>query len=993
MRVLKGTYRRVLAILFIASMIGPLPVLRAQQNGQQQTGQPIIITFGQPNIWSLEQAHYLLARMRAQAEKLQSKAFGDGDLDPNEVNSTRLDALKELLGIGVGFNQGTGFQNDQAKKELTFNQDRRHTLLAQRDQRQAEVRTVNDQLATLRIDRERMNESKTTTDEEKKTKDVEIEQKIQQQTQLNGEIQSLTSEINGITATSTGLTSPSPPPMPSPMGDSVVDALVKSNDFQKQLFNLPNLGASTKLDNYLNLQYEIIAKQLTTMRDEVGPGQRLVFVELPQSFYTVPDKANRMVAQVWWHVDKYYEHVAERQPDAGLPRDSDCAYEDQPDDVIKPNRGALERRLKCNPYSTDRPRTEEDIKKAIAVVKKNSDPESLREENKRILRQLESNPEGFLEEEKRTLREWHGGPAGAGARTLDLIPRQSALNVNDIQDKEKNFNLMGLFSWLSGLGVSINYQRQRDIYQQFLQQEVYASAFGKGTDVFGWTFGPKPGTERIAPGLQNTYAVLVVPENAYALTLTATGCYFPRTAYAPADFDSAKKCGNAPTSFDLIIPSTTQNNFWVTGLQYRPVRPGQRVIVHVSGEYFSPQIGVLVNGVALRHSIGLAQSELAVTRTDDSFEPTPVGDFEFVNSKQLVLAFSLGDFKGTPTITLVTPGRARVINNLRLVINDSYTCTKKNDTNCPQGRDAAQRLLYDDHGNPRPVPYKNLLEELENSAVVPDKDSIWVKLDAQAPMFSDASVLAIDDLKVLKAGSQTFVGHLTGSKFDSVTEVLVNNYPADFTILATGLFEIEFPATDSPNLEVTVIHRSEKDKDEKDKNKKDKNKNDEDSTYATKSFPNPNIARVDKISITHYQADAKPNPILGLSLEGVGLDYFSQVEIPGAKSFRKNVSPTTMTLELKLDPKDKTIRDIIIVNLTDPRTKRTIPVVIDRPAEAASSGSERANDETASGTKPTKPSKPGRKPNTGTKPTTRRKPRSQTKPNTSTQQPQSPTKP
>src|ERR1051326_930224 len=262
MRVLKTTYRRVLAILFIASMIGPFPILRAQ-SGQSQTGQPVLITFGQPNIWSLEQAHYLLARMRSQALKLQSKEFGESDLDPNEINSTRLDTLKELLGIGVGFNQGIGFQNEQAKRELNFNQDRRHTLLAQRDQRQAELRTVNDQLATLRIERERMNESKTTTDEEKKTKEVEIEQKIQQQTQLNGEIGSLTSEINGITATSTALTSPSPPPLPSPLPDSIADKLVATSEFQKQLSNLPKLGASTKLDNYLNLQYEILAKQLS----------------------------------------------------------------------------------------------------------------------------------------------------------------------------------------------------------------------------------------------------------------------------------------------------------------------------------------------------------------------------------------------------------------------------------------------------------------------------------------------------------------------------------------------------------------------------------------------------------------------------------------------------------------------------------------------------------------------------------------------------------
>ena len=51
MRLLKSTHRQLLTILFIASMIGPFPVLRAQS--PPGPGQPIIIKFGQPNIWSL----------------------------------------------------------------------------------------------------------------------------------------------------------------------------------------------------------------------------------------------------------------------------------------------------------------------------------------------------------------------------------------------------------------------------------------------------------------------------------------------------------------------------------------------------------------------------------------------------------------------------------------------------------------------------------------------------------------------------------------------------------------------------------------------------------------------------------------------------------------------------------------------------------------------------------------------------------------------------
>ena len=54
---------------------------------------PVIVTVGQPNIWSLEQAHYLLARMRRQSLDLESKTPGEQELDPNSVNISRLESL------------------------------------------------------------------------------------------------------------------------------------------------------------------------------------------------------------------------------------------------------------------------------------------------------------------------------------------------------------------------------------------------------------------------------------------------------------------------------------------------------------------------------------------------------------------------------------------------------------------------------------------------------------------------------------------------------------------------------------------------------------------------------------------------------------------------------------------------------------------------------------------------------------------------------------
>src|SRR5215218_8250726 len=66
---------------------------------------PIVVSFGQPNIWSLEQAHYLLARMHMTNLELQAKALTDADLDPNATHGTRIEILKQLLDISGSFDQ------------------------------------------------------------------------------------------------------------------------------------------------------------------------------------------------------------------------------------------------------------------------------------------------------------------------------------------------------------------------------------------------------------------------------------------------------------------------------------------------------------------------------------------------------------------------------------------------------------------------------------------------------------------------------------------------------------------------------------------------------------------------------------------------------------------------------------------------------------------------------------------------------------------------
>ena len=125
-------------------------------------------------------------------------------------------------------------------------------------------------------------------------------------------------------------------------------------------------------------------------------------------------------------------------------------------------------------------------------------------------------------------------------RTVDIIPRQSSLNVNDIQDTVKATGILAGFKFFFGFAGQVNYQRQREQFEQFLHQELYASGFGKGNRDFGWTFGALPGTERVAPGIRTTYAALIVPDDAESIVLSARGCYFPRKRYQPLDFNDTR---------------------------------------------------------------------------------------------------------------------------------------------------------------------------------------------------------------------------------------------------------------------------------------------------------------------------------------------------------------------------------------------------------------------------------------------------------------------
>ena len=348
-------------------------------------------------------------------------------------------------------------------------------------------------------------------------------------------------------------------------------------------------------------------------------------------------------------------------------------------------------------------------------------------------------------------------------RTVDIIPRQSSLNVNDIQETVKATGILAAFKFLFGFAGQVNFQRQRDQFEQFIHQELYASGFGKGSRDFGWTFGAVPGTKRVAPGVRTTYAVLVIPDDAESLLVSARGCYFPRKSYEPLDFEDTShsdwdrenkfrsyNCGDEQTYVIPVPGGGDRSDFWVTAVDYRKADKGKRAAVSIRGKNFSTQMGVLVNGVPLWQVVGLAQPLLQARPASaaNSANPAPTppncadggavvcGYIERIDPEQIVFSFTMpAAFEGIPTITLVAPGKSVDVNWLpNLTINGK----------------------------------RNMRLDSDKSA--------FVFGDRPKPVVPPPPRLTITDFKVfsVSADNRQALAILTGTEFTAADEVYVN---------------------------------------------------------------------------------------------------------------------------------------------------------------------------------------------------------------------------
>ncbi len=1004
-----------ISLLIAASLLLPgllQPVAYAARR------KPIVVSFGQPNIWSLEQAHYLLARMHMTNLELQAKALSAEDLNPNIVHGTRIEILKQILDINAQYDQGVGFQNRRIVDNARFNDTRRRELITRRTDLRQDSLALKREIARLEFERARMDTDPKATDEAKALKTTEIEKKKEELVAVNEVITQDNAELDTLSAEPSGTpTFPTASGSPAALPTSALEKLIEKNvDKLLEVAKDPKLNATTMLDNTVQLQYEIIAKQLTLLRDEVGPGERLVFLELPQSIYTTPGDGDEKMAQAWWHVNGYTRtdpllrlllelleieqkwqkiqkvkaYVDRRRELNLIPCSQDQQTVEQharlSDDPIlsifvglkcerrNARKSVLDKlyreantlfsRVEQN-GARDTSEQVEAIRKLLSVTKeitKGADNEArnvqqvdarspkqeqlakaqgvekerrvrieqlknmllkvLSEENPleahpesaqdaefqkaldefgEYLKETEANQGAGLEKAMEFIRlDYQEDPTLGAAdlkrrtiRAIDIIPRQSSLNVNDINDTVKANRIVAGFKFLFGFAGDVNFHRQREQFEQFLHQELYASGFGKGSRDFGWTFGALPGTKRVAPGVRTTFAALVVPEDAESIVMSARGCYFPRKSYQPLDFedtghsdwdreDRFKKynCGDEQ-NYVLPIPGGGNvSNFWVTNIDYADGRKdGDFVTVSVRGNNFSSQMGVLVDGVPLFPMVGLAQPLLMPRKAvADGAEPPALpsecsqaqgicGRYERIDAGQIVFSFKMPqNYVGIPTITLIAPGKSVDLNSLPNVrINRRSGSNLKNDGSVMFGTTSLSITgLQLVNG----WPASTLVDAVLTGTGFDDRDTIYVNGDA---------------LGATAGTSKTFS--------------------------SSNLYRLRFSLPADDSLKVTVVR---------------------DKEIFTSSFPNPAVLKVTDTQLISLRPAAKNKPaVMLVKLTGTGFSSRLVPHVEGAAHWQLvSMSPTEMIVKV-VDPPALPV----VIALTDTSTGGAANGVVQKPKE------------------------------------------------------------
>ena len=163
------------------------------------------------------------------------------------------------------FDQAMAVNNELLRRDKEFNTDRRQQLLNNRSTLGAESTQLARDISALKSAK-----AKASNEDEQAEIQRSIDAKTEEKAAVDNELKQTNDELKDLTGNTGKFEAPTTDLIPS-------TPTTLTGDLDKLIEKIqpisPSIAATLRLDNHVGMQYEIISKQLTLLRDEVGPGE------------------------------------------------------------------------------------------------------------------------------------------------------------------------------------------------------------------------------------------------------------------------------------------------------------------------------------------------------------------------------------------------------------------------------------------------------------------------------------------------------------------------------------------------------------------------------------------------------------------------------------------------------------------------------------------------------------------------------------------------
>lgn len=677
----------------------------------------VYVDIGSPRYWTLDDAHYLLAGMHERTRDITLQTLSG--LDPNEFNSSKITEVQSLLKVSASYDEFSAAKNELELKKLeevqeqnisakqdvqeieeklsVLRDDHLASIIAESEsQSEIDIITANRDYETSKISRlkEELTSIDTSiiaagdsdTSELKKRresvvedikKSEENERKYtlslneenakkknftSQKDAKNAEIDRLESELTSAQGNvKDGSITLSPPqanlPTPPTVGSSSASSNVFLSAINEALNNknndiglIPSLSVSERITNHIDSETELLARQLTLLRNEVNDDETVIFLELPHSIHSSSKSSANRNIQIEWVMESYCK--GDIIFDDEKPLDVDRPFLDAAQVKSLPGATGL---LSVRSLETKGANLEDiEIQSLFATELNKRDADLPHHTPKERLDKACNAENGLVSISNESSQE-----VGWSPRSWDLIPKVNAYNTAEFNLQQKEYNLAAFFSSITGIGAEAGYSKKKSMFEQFAQQNVFATAYGQGKSTFGWVMSPKPGVRHVSSGTKSTFATLILPKQATAIKLKSRYCLLKGNTTISKSTSSGSRVCSEYKSHGLVIAKNY--NFYISEINYGAVSPDRAATIIIVGKNFSPfQIDVLVDGNPLEPYNGTDRAKRSLSDGATSF---PKGSYEVTKDTITINLKMPSDYEGTPEITLVTPTKSLKLNN------------------------------------------------------------------------------------------------------------------------------------------------------------------------------------------------------------------------------------------------------------------------------------------------------------------------------------------